>query len=90
MFLLIQVTPQAIKLKLQEGRRSLASKQLSLGEAKIILREIDNLLRLKNKQITDLEKVKTEIDQRQRYTTARIVKIIAATLNLSLQAGRSR
>ncbi len=73
------------------------------GEAKIIaeqkwndqqnisrelLAKIDGFLRANNSTVRDLQKVEAKIAPGQKYTTARIIKITAKTLNHALKASK--
>jgi hypothetical protein len=49
-----------------------------------LLKKIDKFLQKNNLIVRDLLKVKTEIDKEQKYTLARIVQVVAKTINYCL------
>ena len=53
--------------------------------SKELLAKIDEFLQKNNLVVQNLLKVKTDIDKNQKYTLARIVQIIAETINYCLQ-----
>lgn len=53
--------------------------------SKELLRKIDEFLQKNDLVVQDLLEVKTDIDKNQKYTLARIVQIIAETINYCLQ-----
>ncbi len=50
-----------------------------------LLGQIDTFLQKNELQINDLEKVEAKIDEGQKYTLARIVKIVTETINYCLR-----
>jgi hypothetical protein len=52
--------------------------------SKELLKKIDKFLQKNNLIVRDLSKVKTEIDKEQKYTLARIVQVVAKTINYCL------
>ncbi len=49
-----------------------------------LLKEIDSFLAENELTIQDIKRVEAKIDKKQKFTLARIVKIVVATLNYSL------
>jgi hypothetical protein len=55
------------------------------GSSEKLLEKV-NIFLLKNKlKVTDLSVVKTQIDEKQKYTLARIIKTVANTINYCLK-----
>jgi len=52
--------------------------------SKELLKKIDKFLQKNNLIVQDLSKVKTEINKEQKYTLARIVQVVAKTINYCL------
>jgi hypothetical protein len=51
-----------------------------------ILKNLDIFLKKNKIKISQLSKVETEIDEKQKYTLSRIIKTVAKTVNYCLRA----
>ncbi len=86
--LAIKIVDNTIILKLNSGNQMID--ELKWDDAnnnntsKELLRNIDQLLKNNELSIGDLNEVVTEIDKKQKFTLARIVQVIAETINYSL------
>lgn len=85
--LMIKIIDNTIILKLNNGNQiidKLKWDDANDNTSKELLKQIDKLLKSNKLTINNLDKVKTEIDKKQKFTLARIVKIVAETINYSL------
>jgi len=87
MNLLIKLTEDKIILELRKGSGILADKEWvdSGNTSQELLVGIDNFLQDNHLKVQDLQSVKAEIDEKQKYTLGRIVKITADTLDYCLR-----
>ena len=85
--LVIKIVENTIILKLNNGKQTvdeLKWDDANDNTSKELLRQIDKLLKNNKLIINDLEKVETDIDEKQKFTLARIVQIVTETVNYSL------
>ena len=54
-----------------------------------LLRRVDVFLDKNDLKVNELLKVEMEIDERQKYTLARIIETIVGTINYCLKSGKS-
>ncbi len=84
--LIIKIVDNTIILKLNNGNQTvdeLKWDDANNNTSKELLKQIDKLLKNNELTIGELSKVKTGIDEKQKFTLARIVKIVAETINYS-------
>ncbi len=85
--LVIKIVENTIILKLNNGKQTvdeLKWDDANDNTSKELLRQIDKLLKNNKLVINDLEKVETDIDEKQKFTLARIVQIVTETVSYSL------
>ncbi len=85
--LVIKIVENTIILKLNDGNQTIDELRwddANDNTSKELLRQIDKLLKNNKLVINDLEKVETDIDEKQKFTLARIVQIVTETVNYSL------
>ena len=85
--LVIKIVDNTIILKLNNGKQTvdeLKWDDANNNTSKELLKRIDKLLKTNELTIEELNKVKTDIDKKQKFTLARIVQIVAETINYSL------
>ncbi len=85
--LIIKIVDNTIILKLNNGNQTvdeLKWDDANNNTSKELLKRIDKLLKNNKLTIGKLNKVKTDIDKKQKFTLTRIVQIIAETINYSL------
>ncbi len=85
--LVIKIVENTIILKLNDGNQTIDELRwddANDNTSKELLRQIDKLLKNNKLVINDLEKVETDIDEKRKFTLARIVQIVTETVNYSL------
>ncbi len=85
--LVIKIVDNTIILKLNNGKQAvdeLKWDDANNNTSKELLKHIDKLLKNNKLSIGDLNEIVTKIDEKQKFTLARIVQIVAETINYSL------